>query len=81
MLKSHPVPHAGVPFQPILNHKCTIPSPFSFEERDKLAMSRKQEKIEEIFEEEKKVVQCTSLKHGSALLSLSPFFKNIDAFF
>lgn len=59
MLKSHPVPHAGVPFQPILNHKCTIPSPFSFEERDKLAMSRKQEKIEEIFEEEKKVVQCT----------------------
>nr|XP_022335373.1 targeting protein for Xklp2 homolog isoform X2 [Crassostrea virginica] len=55
MLKSHPVPHAGVPFQPILNHKCTIPSPFSFEERDKLAMSRKQEKIEEIFEEEKKM--------------------------
>lgn len=56
MIKGHAVPHSGVPFQPTLNHKCTVPTPFSFEERDKLTMVRKQEKIEEVFEEEKKVV-------------------------
>lgn len=55
-MKSHPVPHAGVPFQPVLNHKCTVPAPFTFEERDKLTLARKQEKIEEIYEEERKVV-------------------------
>lgn len=55
VIKGHAVPHSGVPFQPTLNHKCTVPTPFSFEERDKLTMVRKQEKIEEIFEEEKKM--------------------------
>ncbi|XP_061197488.1 targeting protein for Xklp2 homolog isoform X2 [Saccostrea echinata] len=55
VMKSHAVPHVGVPFQPILNHKSTIPEPFTFEERDKLAMAKKQEKIEEIYEEERKM--------------------------
>lgn len=61
MIKGHAVPHSGVPFQPILNHKCTVPTPFSFEERDKLTMVRKKEKIEEVYEEEKKVVHVSSM--------------------
>ncbi|XP_062592991.1 targeting protein for Xklp2 homolog [Saccostrea cucullata] len=55
VMKGHAVPHAGVPFQPILNHKSTIPEPFTFDERDKLAVAKKQEKIEEIYEEERKM--------------------------
>ncbi|XP_021358329.1 targeting protein for Xklp2 homolog isoform X2 [Mizuhopecten yessoensis] len=51
---ANPVPHAGVPFQPKLGHKCTVPEPFTFEERDQDVRAKKEEKIKEILEEEKR---------------------------
>ncbi|XP_060066423.1 targeting protein for Xklp2 homolog [Ylistrum balloti] len=53
-VKANPVPHAGVPFQPKLGHKSTIPEPFTFEERDQFVKAKKEEKIKEILEEEKR---------------------------
>ncbi|XP_063441850.1 targeting protein for Xklp2 homolog isoform X2 [Mytilus trossulus] len=52
-VKSRPVPYVGVPFQPKLNHKTTVPQPFTFEERDKEKLHRKEEKIAEILQEER----------------------------
>ncbi|XP_052060754.1 targeting protein for Xklp2 homolog isoform X2 [Mytilus californianus] len=52
-VKSHPVPYVGVPFQPKLNHKTTVPQPFTFEERDREKLHRKEEKIAEILQEER----------------------------
>ncbi|KAK3085599.1 hypothetical protein FSP39_005973 [Pinctada imbricata] len=54
MVKAHPVPHSGVPFQPKLSHSCTRPQPFSFEERDHVMGERKKEKIQQVYYEEKK---------------------------
>ncbi|KAK3608033.1 hypothetical protein CHS0354_031019 [Potamilus streckersoni] len=54
IIKANPVPHAGIPFQPSLEHKATVPQPFTFDERDKLMMQKKEEKIQEILEEEKR---------------------------
>jgi hypothetical protein len=53
LVKSHPVPYVGVPFQPKLGHKHTVP--FTFEEREKEKLHRKEEKISEILEEERQV--------------------------
>jgi len=60
-LKTRPVPHIGIPFQPRLDHHTTDVVPFSFDERDKEMFTRKQEKIKTVLEQEKKV---------SALLSV-----------
>lgn len=54
-MKHRPVPHVGVPFQPKLRHKRTVPQPFTFEERDKEKVHRKEEKIAEIIHEEQQV--------------------------
>ncbi|KAL3860699.1 hypothetical protein ACJMK2_010790 [Sinanodonta woodiana] len=54
IIRANPVPHAGIPFQPSLEHKATVPQPFTFDERDKLLMQKKEEKIQEILEEEKR---------------------------
>ena len=54
-LHVHPVPHVGIPFQPKLDHRVTEPQPFSFEVRDKLKAVEKEEKIKQVYEEEKKV--------------------------
>lgn len=51
-VRHHPVPHVGVPFQPKLRHKSTVPQPFTFEERDKERLHKKEEKIAEILHEE-----------------------------
>ncbi|XP_033755054.1 LOW QUALITY PROTEIN: targeting protein for Xklp2 homolog [Pecten maximus] len=53
-VKANPIPHAGVPFQPKLGHKSTVPEPFTFEERDQCVKVKKEEKIKEILEEEKR---------------------------
>lgn len=49
------VPHTGVPFQPQSNHRVTHPKPFSFEERTKNMLMKKEEKIKKIQNKEKKV--------------------------
>lgn len=49
------VAHHGVPFQPNLSHKSTVPQPFTFENRDKSRMAQKKAAIEHYFEEENKV--------------------------
>jgi len=57
-VKSRPVPHSGIPFQPRLDHHTTDVMPFSFDERDKEMFARKEEKIRTAWEEEKKVEVC-----------------------
>ena len=54
-MKVRTVPHAGVPFQPRLDHHTTEVVPFSFDERDKEMFAKKEEKIKTVLEEEKKV--------------------------
>jgi len=55
VVKVRPAPHRGVPVAlPPPCKKSTIAEPFSFEQRDKLTMEKKEEKIKQIYEEEKK---------------------------
>jgi len=55
VVKVRPAPHRGVPVAlPPPCKKSTIAAPFSFERRDKLTMEKKEEKIKQIHEEEKK---------------------------
>jgi len=55
VVKSRPAPHRGVPVAlPPPCKKSTIAEPFSFAERDRAAMERKEEKLQQIYEEEKK---------------------------
>lgn len=42
-------------FKPELNHQHTKQAPFSFDQRDKETVAKKEEKIQSILEEEKKV--------------------------
>lgn len=51
--RARPVPHRGVPvvIPPI---KSTLPEPFSFAERDRMTQQKKEEKIKQLHEEEKK---------------------------
>lgn len=50
-----PVPHTGIPFQPKLPHQHTVPEPFTVEERSKMMLAQKEEKIKQILEEERRV--------------------------
>ena len=59
VIKSQPVPHTGVPFHPRLEHRVTVPEPFSFEERDKLTHQKREDRIQQELEEKAKV--CTHL--------------------
>jgi len=55
VVKARPAPHRGVPVTlPPPCKKATIAEPFSFEQRDKLTMEKKEEKIKQIYEEEKR---------------------------
>ncbi|XP_070546983.1 targeting protein for Xklp2 homolog [Ptychodera flava] len=51
---ARPAPQPGIPFAPKLSHKTTEMQPFSFEERDKDRLAKKEEKIKQVFEEEEK---------------------------
>ena len=51
--KAQPLPNFGKVFKP--EHKPTEAQPFSFETRDKERFQKKEEKIQMIIEEEKKV--------------------------
>lgn len=53
--------YTGIPFQPILSHKATEVQPFSFEERTKMMLAKKEEKIKKALEEEKKVCAYTRM--------------------
>jgi len=66
LLKSRPVPHVGIPFQPRLDHHTTDVVPFSFDERDKEMFARKDEKKKTVLEQEKKVssvAECSVNSH------------------
>jgi len=55
VVKARPAPHRGVPVAlPPPCKKSTIAEPFSFAERDRVTMERKEGKIQQIYEEEKK---------------------------
>ena len=55
IVRAKPAPHRGVPvLLPPQSRKATMPEPFSFETRDKVLMEKKEEKIKQIIEEEKK---------------------------
>jgi len=58
MFKAHPVPHTGIAFQPRLERHTTNLAPFSFEERMRVARLKKEEKIQDYLNEEKKVNIC-----------------------
>ena len=55
VLRSRPVHHTGVPYQPKTVHRTTEVEPFSFDKRDQEMLSRKEEKIHKMQEEETKV--------------------------
>ena len=52
---AHKMPFFGTPFQPVLEHKTTEPKPFSFEATDRHRMAVKEQKIQQLYEQEKKV--------------------------
>ncbi|XP_070575046.1 LOW QUALITY PROTEIN: targeting protein for Xklp2 homolog [Ptychodera flava] len=54
---ARPAPQPGIPFAPKLSHKTTEIQPFSFEERDKDRLAKKEEKIKQVFDEEEKARQ------------------------
>ena len=55
--KANPVPNYDkVSFKPELKHKVTDAAPFSFEERNKEMLAKKEQKIQAIIEEEKSKV-------------------------
>eukprot|EP00090_Calanus_glacialis_P044282 TRINITY_DN7885_c0_g1_i1.p1 TRINITY_DN7885_c0_g1~~TRINITY_DN7885_c0_g1_i1.p1 ORF type:complete len:750 (-),score=309.01 TRINITY_DN7885_c0_g1_i1:165-2360(-) len=55
VVKARPAPHRGVPVAlPPPCKKSTVAEPFSFERRDQITMEKKEEKIKQIYEEEKK---------------------------
>lgn len=51
--KGSTVLYPGVPFRPRLEHHHTVPEPFTVEERSKQMLTRKEQKIQQILEEEK----------------------------
>lgn len=53
-IKAKPVPHTGIPFQPKLPHQRTVPEPFIVEERSKAMLAQRDEKIRQVFQEEKR---------------------------
>ena len=54
-VRSRPAPHRGVPvLLPPNPRKATLPEPFSFENRDKAMFEKKEDKIRQVLEEEKK---------------------------
>ena len=55
ILRANRVPHEGLPFRPKVDHKHTVPEPFQVEERSKEMMTRRQQKIQQVLEEERKV--------------------------
>ena len=55
MVRARPAPHRGVPvLLPPHPRKATLPEPFSFEKRDQAMFEKKEEKIKQVLEEEKK---------------------------
>ena len=55
VVRARPAPHRGVPvLLPPHPRKATLPEPFSFENRDKAMFEKKEEKIKQVLEEEKR---------------------------
>lgn len=55
MFKAPPVPKFDEPFHPVLPHRHTEPQPFSFEERMKESIAKKEKTFQTVLEEEAKV--------------------------
>ena len=54
-IRANPVPHLGIPFQPKLSHRITEIQPFSFERRNKRMIAKKEETLQKVIDDEKKV--------------------------
>ncbi|XP_059167831.1 targeting protein for Xklp2-like isoform X2 [Physella acuta] len=67
-IKVNPVPYTGIPFKPRLAHHRTVPEPFTVDERSREMLSRKEQKIQQILEEERKAREF----HAQDLPSDSP---------
>ncbi|CAL1546064.1 unnamed protein product [Lymnaea stagnalis] len=67
-VKANPPKFIGVPFKPKLAHQRTVPEPFTVEERSKEMMLRKERKIQQVYEEERKAREF----HAQDLPSDSP---------
>ena len=65
------MPHTGIPFVPNLHHKGIEPVPFSFDNRDREMMARKEAKIHEIIKEEEQVGKKVWLVYY--VVSMYPF--------
>lgn len=68
MPRANRVPYEGLPFKPKFEHKHTVPEPFQVEERSKEMLTRRQQKIQQVLEEERKAHEF----YASCLPSLSP---------
>ncbi|KAK3731789.1 hypothetical protein RRG08_035453 [Elysia crispata] len=66
--RANRVPHEGLPFRPKVDHRYTVPEPFQVEERSKEMLTRRQQKIQQVLEEERKAHEF----HASCLPSLDP---------
>ncbi|XP_078688319.1 targeting protein for Xklp2 homolog isoform X2 [Branchiostoma floridae x Branchiostoma belcheri] len=55
IIYARPMPHTGVPFKPNREHKVTQLAPFSFQDRVEEQLVKKEEKIQQIIQEEAKV--------------------------
>ncbi|XP_078606623.1 targeting protein for Xklp2 homolog isoform X1 [Branchiostoma floridae x Branchiostoma japonicum] len=55
IIYARPMPHTGVPFKPNREHKVTQLEPFSFQGRVEEQLVKKEEKIQQIIQEEAKV--------------------------
>ncbi|KAK0051443.1 targeting protein for Xklp2 isoform X3 [Biomphalaria pfeifferi] len=67
-IKANPVPFNGVPFRPKLAHSVTIPEPFQVEERSREMLTKREQKIQQILEEERRAREF----HATNLPSDSP---------
>ncbi|KAH9503508.1 Protein tpx2 [Bulinus truncatus] len=68
VIKSNPIPFNGVPFRPKLTHNVTRPEPFAVEERSREMLSKREQKIQQILEEESRAREF----HARDLPSDSP---------
>ncbi|XP_076321376.1 targeting protein for Xklp2-like [Tachypleus tridentatus] len=78
MIKLNPVPYSGIPFRPKLQKKVTLAEPFSFEARDKERWARKEEKIKEELEKERKIPEFKAQPFPSSIsCHFQPTFKKV----
>lgn len=59
-IKARPYVHYGIQFEPKLEHRCITAEPFTFDEKMKENQMKKEQKIQKLIEESKKVTEFTA---------------------